>query len=140
MIFFLLLKSKRKSIKIHYRNKFNINNCKRYQDISIWERIAQTVCLTSQYQSKVNKYNWQLYKQLVQMNSITNLSDQFNLLLMMNKSFQEILTPGCEFESPSGEVYLIKHYVTKFVCDLLQVGGFFQVLWFPPLIKMTATI
>jgi replicative superfamily II helicase len=39
------------------------------------------------------------------MNSITNLSDQFSLLLMMNKSFQEILTPGCEFESHSGKVF-----------------------------------
>jgi hypothetical protein len=30
----------------------------------------------------------------------------------------------CEFESCSGEVYLIQHYVIKFVSDLRQVGGF----------------
>jgi hypothetical protein len=31
-----------------------------------------------------------------------------------------------------GEVYLIQHYVIKFVNDLRQVGGFLRVLWFPP--------
>ena len=46
----------------------------------------------------------------------------------------------CEFESHSGEVYSIQHYVIKFVSDLRQVGGFLWVLRFPPLIKLTATI
>jgi hypothetical protein len=32
------------------------------------------------------------------------------------------------------------HYVIKFVSDLRQVGGFERVLWFPPPIKLTATI
>ena len=32
---------------------------------------------------------------------------------------------SCEFESRSGEVYSIQHYVIKFVSDLCQVGGFF---------------
>ena len=31
-----------------------------------------------------------------------------------------------------GEVYLIQHYVIKFVSDLRQVGGFLRVLWFSP--------
>ena len=35
-----------------------------------------------------------------------------------------------------GEVYLIQHYVIR----LRLVGGFFLVLWFPPPIKLTATI
>ena len=35
---------------------------------------------------------------------------------------------SCEFESRSGEVYSIKHYVIKFVSDLRQVGGFFRAL------------
>ena len=39
-----------------------------------------------------------------------------------------------------GEVYSIQHYVIKFVSDLQQVGGFLRVLWFPPPIKLTATI
>ena len=39
-----------------------------------------------------------------------------------------------------GEVYLIQRYVLKFVSDLRQVGGFLQVLWFPPPIKLTTTI
>jgi hypothetical protein len=38
------------------------------------------------------------------------------------------------------EVYSIQHYVIKFVSDLGQVGGFLWVLWFPPTIKLTATI
>jgi len=32
-----------------------------------------------------------------------------------------------------GEVYLIQHYVIKFVSDLRQVGGFLWVLWFHPM-------
>ena len=39
-----------------------------------------------------------------------------------------------------GEVYWIQQYVMKFVSGLWQVGGFLLVLWFPPLIKLTATI
>ena len=39
-----------------------------------------------------------------------------------------------------GEVYLIQHYVIKFVSDLRQVCGFLWVLRFPPPIKLTATI
>ena len=46
----------------------------------------------------------------------------------------------CEFESRSGKMYSIQHYVRKFVRDLQQVGGFLWGLWFPPLIKLTATI
>jgi hypothetical protein len=38
----------------------------------------------------------------------------------------------CEFESSSGEVYSIQHYVIKFVSDLRQVNGFLWVLRFPP--------
>ena len=51
-----------------------------------------------------------------------------------------IITNVCEFVPCSGEVYSIQHYVIKFVSDLLQVGGFLRVLWFPPPIKLTATI
>ena len=39
-----------------------------------------------------------------------------------------------------GEVYLMQHYVIKFVNDLRQVGGFLQLLWVPPPIKVTAMI
>ena len=39
-----------------------------------------------------------------------------------------------------GEVYLIQHYVIRFVSDLRQVGGFLRVLWFPPPIILTTTI
>ena len=46
----------------------------------------------------------------------------------------------CEFESHSGEVYSIQHYVIKIVSDLRQVYGFLRVLRFPAPIKLTATI
>ena len=46
----------------------------------------------------------------------------------------------CEVEYSSGEVHSIQHYVIKFVSDLQQVGGFLLVIWFPPPIKLTATI
>ena len=39
-----------------------------------------------------------------------------------------------------GEVYLIQHYVIKFVSDLRQVGDILQIFLFPPPIKLTATI
>ena len=42
----------------------------------------------------------------------------------------------CEFESHSGEVHSIQHYVIKFVSELRQIGGFLR---FPPSIKLTAT-
>jgi hypothetical protein len=39
-----------------------------------------------------------------------------------------------------GEVYSIQHYVIQIVNDLRQVDGFHRALWFPPPIKLTATI
>ena len=45
-----------------------------------------------------------------------------------------------EFESRLGEVYVIQHYVIKFVRGLKRVGGFLRVLLFPSPIKLTATI
>jgi len=38
------------------------------------------------------------------------------------------------------EVYLIQHYVMKFVSNLRQVGGFLWVLLIPPPTKLTAMI
>jgi hypothetical protein len=37
----------------------------------------------------------------------------------------------------NGEVYSIQYYVTNFDCNLREVGGFLQVLRFPPPIKLT---
>ena len=34
----------------------------------------------------------------------------------------------------------MQHYVIKLVSDLWQVWGFLWVFWFPPPIKLTATI
>ena len=46
----------------------------------------------------------------------------------------------CKFESRSGKVYSIQHYVIKFISDLQQVGGFLRILRFPPPKKLAATI
>ena len=47
---------------------------------------------------------------------------------------------SCESKAARGELYSIQHYVIKFFSDLEQVGGFLQVLRFPPPIKLTSTI
>jgi len=39
-----------------------------------------------------------------------------------------------------GDVYLIQHYVIKFVSYLRQMGGFLWVFQFPPSIKLTTMI
>jgi len=44
----------------------------------------------------------------------------------------------CVFESRSGRG--VQHYVTNFVSDFRQIGGFLLVIRFPPPIKLTATI
>ena len=51
-----------------------------------------------------------------------------------------IITKVVSLNTVHGEVYLIQHYVIKFVSDLRQVGGFSRVLWFPPPIKLTTMI
>ena len=51
-----------------------------------------------------------------------------------------IITKVVSLYPAHGEVYLMQHYVIKFVSDLRYVDGFLWVLWFPPPIKLTATI
>jgi hypothetical protein len=46
----------------------------------------------------------------------------------------------CEFESHSGKVYSMQHYVVKFVSDLRQVGDFLWVFQFPPSIKLKTKV
>jgi len=46
----------------------------------------------------------------------------------------------CEFESQSGEVYSIQHYVINFVSDLQQVSGSLRVLRFQQPIRLTTNI
>jgi hypothetical protein len=52
----------------------------------------------------------------------------------------EVTTKVVSSNQAHGEVYSIQRYVIKFVCDLRQIAGLLRVLWFPPLIKLTATI
>ena len=51
-----------------------------------------------------------------------------------------ITTNVVSLNATHGEVYSIQHCVIKFVSDLWQVDGFLWVLWFPPPIKLTATV
>jgi hypothetical protein len=47
--------------------------------------------------------------------------------------YQVPITTNVVSSNPThGEVYLIQHYVIKFVSDLQQVSGFLWVLRFPP--------
>jgi hypothetical protein len=39
-----------------------------------------------------------------------------------------------------GELYLIQHYVIKFVSDLRHAGGLLWILQFPPPVTVTAMI
>jgi hypothetical protein len=55
-------------------------------------------------------------------------------------SCMPITTQVVSLNPIQGEVYLIQCYVIMFVSDLRQVHGFLRVLWFPPPIKLTATI
>ena len=55
-------------------------------------------------------------------------------------AYQAITTNVVSSNPAHGEVYLIQHYVIKFFRDLQQVGGFLQVLLFPPPIKLTTMI
>jgi hypothetical protein len=65
-------------------------------------------------------------------------------LLFLSYDYNACITSNTTGPSSSkpayGEVYSKQHYVIKFVSDLWQVGGFLQVLRFPPSIKLTATI
>ena len=54
--------------------------------------------------------------------------------------FSTITTKIVSSNRAHGEVYFIQHYVIKFVSDLQQVDSYLPVLWFPPPIKLTATI
>jgi hypothetical protein len=51
-----------------------------------------------------------------------------------------IATKVVSSNAAHGEVYSIQYSVIKFVSDLRQVGGFLQVLLFPPPIKLTSTV
>ena len=51
-----------------------------------------------------------------------------------------IATNVVSSSSVDREVVSIQHYVIKIVSDLRHLGGFLMVLWFPPTIKLTATI
>jgi len=51
-----------------------------------------------------------------------------------------VTTKVVSFNHAHGEMYVIQHYVIKFVSDLREVGGFVRVLCFPPLIRLTLKV
>jgi hypothetical protein len=64
----------------------------------------------------------------------------WKLDLQLPMQSEPITTKVVSSKPVHGEVYLIQHYVIKFVSDLRQVGGFLRILQFPPPIKLTATM
>jgi hypothetical protein len=62
------------------------------------------------------------------------------LILQLPVQSVPIITEVVNLNPALGEVYLIQHYVIKFVSRLWQIDGFLRVLRFPPLIKLTTTI
>jgi hypothetical protein len=65
---------------------------------------------------------------------------EIKLDLQLPVQSMPITTEVVSLNPAYGEVYLIQHYVMKFVSDLQQVCSLLQVLWFPPPIKLTTTI
>jgi hypothetical protein len=71
-------------------------------------------------------------------NTLTVLKFLKGVIVVCDHMVVGFITTYCgEFESHSGEMYLIQHFVIKFVSDLQQVCGFLR---FPPPIKLAATI
>jgi len=58
----------------------------------------------------------------------------------INVSWHLLHFTRCEFESRSGEVYSIQHYMIKFISDLRQVSGFLRARRFPAPIKLPVMI
>ena len=68
--------------------------------------------------------------------SLSYGSWMYNYLMQSMPSTTKVVSPN----PVHGEVYSIKHYVIKFVSDLLQVRCFLWALPFPSLIKLTSTV
>jgi len=66
---------------------------------------------------------------------VVEIAWQLDLLLPVQSV--PIITKVVSSNLNNGEVCSIQHYVWKFVSHIRHVGGF---LWFPLLIKLTATI
>jgi hypothetical protein len=62
----------------------------------------------------------------------------FEMSIWGRRSMVLGFTTTCAINAYHHKVYLIQHYVIKFVSDLRGVGGFLWVLWFPPPIKLSA--
>ena len=61
-------------------------------------------------------------------------------MLYTTQQFKLYIKIFRELDPHSGKVYSIQLYVIKFASDIWQVSGFFQVLCFPPPIKLTQMV
>jgi hypothetical protein len=67
--------------------------------------------------------------------------ESFLYVKMENKNKPVPITTKIVISNPvHGDVYSIQQYMIMFVSDLWQLDGLLRVLWFPPQIKLTATI
>jgi hypothetical protein len=64
----------------------------------------------------------------------------WHLDLQLTMQSVPIFTEVVSSNPAHGEMYLIQHYEIKFISDLQQIGGFLQVLRFPPPLKLITTI
>ena len=73
---------------------------------------------------------------------VNHILNFINIICFLIDSARFILFLKILIESTSNPLHnhLIQHYVIKFISDLRQVGGFLQVLWFPPPISLTTMI
>ena len=144
----------------HWYKKMNIFNddpqylltdyffglCNRRCDVKFGSQysINTTSCdKSSRFSNSTNKKNFWVNKNkkhLILHNTLRGDRDCMVIGFITTLAISANYHESCEFEPLHGEVYSIQHYVIKFVSDLRQVGGFLQVLRFPPPIKLTATI
>ena len=73
---------------------------------------------------------------------VNHILNFINIICFLIDSARFIIFLKILIESTSNALHnhLIQHYVIKFISDLRQVGGFLQVLWFPPPISLTTMI
>jgi hypothetical protein len=68
------------------------------------------------------------------------LMNAIKIYVCLQEIRDKTMTKVVSLNPVHGKMYLIQHYVIKFVSDLRQVGGFLRVLRFASPIKLTTTM
>ena len=123
-------------------NKFPVSSCfkENYVKFSVYINFFRQVILLSMvtiFQSLCRIMNLPIFLSICCIVGAVMVLWQLDLLLPVQTA---ITTKVVSSNSIHGEVYSIQHDVIKFISNLHQIGGFLQVLWLPPPIKLTATI